>query len=559
MRKQASIAAAVVAASALGLAACSSSPSASSGSKSSSATTTLTLENSPSGPVSRDFNPFSPTGAGTILGSNTMIYEPLLQFDILKPGTIYPWLATSYAWSNGGKTITFHIRPGVKFTNGTPFTASDVAFVFNMIKKNPGINSGGLSITGATAPNASTAVISFSTPSYVLLYYIANTPMVPQSVWSKVNPVTFPDTNPVGTGPYKLSSFSPQAIILTRNPHYWQPGEPHIDKLDFPAYNSNTSANLALEQGTLDWGGNFVQDIKQAYIDKDPSVNHYWDAPVQTETLIPNLTEFPFNILAVRQAVSLGVNRQVISAVGEDGQQPPVQGPGSLTGLTLPNDAPYVTSATSGYTAAYNPAQAKAILVKAGFKMGSNGFFVAPNGKELAFTIEDPSPYTDFITDDQIMASELKKIGIDVTVDGTSVQKWTTDLADGTFQAIAHWGNSGPSPYYLYNNWLNSAIGAPIGKPANGDYERFSSKQADTLLAQFASSNSPATQQSAIVGIEKIVATQLPVIPLFYGVAWDEYHTNKFTGWPTPSNQYAPGEPSPPFNEITVLHLKPVS
>jgi len=60
-----------------------------------------------------------------------------------------------------------------------------------------------------------------------------------------------------------------------------------------------------------------------------------------------------------------------------------------------------------------------------------------------------------------------------------------------------------------------------------------------------------------MVGLEKIVATQLPVIPLFYGVAWDEYNTSKFTGWPTASNEYAPGEPSQPFNELTVLHLRP--
>jgi peptide/nickel transport system substrate-binding protein len=62
-----------------------------------------------------------------------------------------------------------------------------------------------------------------------------------------------------------------------------------------------------------------------------------------------------------------------------------------------------------------------------------------------------------------------------------------------------------------------------------------------------------------VVSLEKIVATDLPVIPVFYGVAWFEYNTSKFTGWPTPSNPYAPGEPSGPFNEITVLRLRPVS
>jgi peptide/nickel transport system substrate-binding protein len=539
----------------IGVAACGSSATSTSGSSSSA---TLTMESSPSGPITRDFNPFSPTSADNILGAVNMIYEPLLQFNLLKPGTIYPWLATSDTWSNGGRTISFQIRSGVKFSNGSPFTAADVAFVFNLLKKFPAINTNGLPITSASS-SGSTAVVNFSSPAYVLLYYIASTPMIDPSVWGKVaNPDTFADPSPVGTGPYMLTTFSSQGVTLTKNPHYWQAGEPHVAKLDFPAFDSNTSANLALEQGTLDWGGNFVSDIKSAYVAKDPATNHYWMAPLQTETLIPNLDKFPFNSLAVREAVAAGVDRTVISADGEDNEQPPAIGAGTLTGLTLPIDASYLTPQTDQYSTTYNTAKAKQILEAAGWKMGSNGFFTSPSGQTLAFTIQDPSAYTDFITDDQIMASELKSAGIDVTVSGVSVSAWTSNLADGDFQAIAHWGNSGPSPYYLYNNWLNSSLSAPIGSTATGDYERFKSTQADAYLTQFSSTDDTATQMADVVGLEKIVATQLPVIPLFYGVAWDEYNTAKFTGWPTPSNEYAPGEPAQPFNEITVLRLRPV-
>lgn len=556
MRKKTTLAAVMCAAGALVLAACGSSPSTPS--KTSSTSSTLVMEQSPSGPVSKDFNPFSSTSADNILGATNMIYDPLMQFDLLKsPATTYPWLATSYAWSNGGKTITFTLRSGVKFTNGEAFNASEAAWEYNLIKDNAAINTNGLPYAGATAPNATTLVINFKQPVYTLLYYIANTPMIPENVWSKVgNPATYADTDPIGTGPYTLSSFSPQAVILAANTHYWQ-GAPHVAKLEYPAYDSNTSANLALEQDQLDWAGNFVQNIKTAWVGKDPSTNKYWDFGLQTETLIPNLTKFPMNSLAVREAISYGVNRTIVSNVGEDYQQPPVQGPGSLTGITLPLDQSYVTSATSSYVASYNPTKAKQILEAAGWKMGSNGFF-QKGGKTLAFSIEDPSAYTDFITDDQIMASELKSVGIDVTVTGTSVQKWTTDLQTGNFQAIAHWGNGGPTPYYLYDNWLDTNLTAPVGKVATGDYERFYSTQAESDLKQFAGTSDPTAQLNDVVSMEKIVATQLPVIPLFYGVAWFEYNTSKFTGWPSPANPYAPGEPSGPFNEITVLHLRPV-
>lgn len=541
----------------LGVAACGSSASSS---PSSSSSATLTMESSPSGPITRDFNPFSPTSADNILGATDMIYEPLLQFNLLKPGMTYPWLATSYAWSNGGKSISFQIRSGVKFSNGTPFTAADVAFVFNLLKKFPAVNTNGLPIAGASS-SGTTAVVNFTAPSFTLLYYIAGmVPMVDPSIWGKVaNPATYADANPVGTGPYVLSTFSSGGVTLTKNPHYWQAGEPQVAKLDFPAYDSNTTANLALEQGTLDWGGNFVSDIKSAYVDKDPSTNHYWDAPLQTEAIIPNLDKFPFNSLAVREAVAVGVDRTVISDDGEDYQQPPAVGPGTLTGLTLPIDASYLTPQTDQYATTYNTAKAKQILEAAGWKMGSNGYFVSPSGQTLAFTFTDAAPYTDFLTDDQIMASELKAAGMDVTVSAVSVSAWTTDLGTGNFQAISHWGTSGPSPYYLFNNWLNSSLTAKIGGTATGDYERFDSPQADAYLSSFSSTDDTATQKADMVGLEKIVATQLPVIPLFYGVAWDEYNTSKFTGWPTPSNEYAPGEPSQPFNEITVLRLHPVS
>jgi peptide/nickel transport system substrate-binding protein len=556
MRKKTTLAAVLCAVGALVLSACgSSTPSSKTPSSTSS---TLVLEQSPTGPVSRDFNPFSSTSADNLLGATNMIYDPLMQFDLLKsPATTYPWLATSYAWSNSGKTITFTLRTGVKFTNGEPFNAAEAAWEFNLIKANAAINTNGLPYAGASAPNPTTLVINFTTPVYTLLYYIANTPMVPENVWSKVgNPATYADTDPIGTGPYKLSSFSPQTVILTANSGYWQ-GAPKVSKLEYPAYDSNTSANLALEQGQLDWAGNFVQNIKTAWVGKDPATNKYWDFGLQTETLIPNLTAFPMNSLAVRQAISYGINRTEVSNVGEDYQQPPVQGAGSLTGITLPLDQSYVTSATSGYVATYDPAKAKQILEAAGWKMGSNGYFQL-NGKTLAFSITDPSAYTDFITDDQIMAQELKAVGMDVTVNGTSVQAWTTDLQTGNFQAIAHWGNGGPSPYYLYDNWLDTDLTAPIGKVATGDYERYYNTTAEADLKSFASTADTTTQLADVVSMEKIVATQLPVIPIFYGVAWFEYNTSKFTGWPSPSDPYAPGEPSGPFNEITVLHLKPV-
>ncbi len=561
MRMKVPLAALACVVTALGLAACSSSsPSSSTPSSSSSASSTLVMEGSPTGPMAQVYNPFNPVTPVTTAGAVNLVYEPLLQFDLLKPGTVYPWLATAYAWSNGGKTITFTLRSGVKFSNGEAFDAANVAWEFNLMKTDTVMNTDGLPITSASATSPTTVVINFSRSVYTLLYFIASTYMVPENIWSKVDAATFADSSPVGTGPYVVSSFTSAGITLTRNPHYWG-GTPPVAKVEFPAYDSNTSANLALEQGTLDWAGNFVQNITTDFVSKDPSTNHYWDAVLETQTLTPNLTVFPFTGaagLAVREAISYGIDRTTISDDGEDFQQPAATGPASLTGLSMPTDQSYTTSATSAYQTSYDPAKAKQILEAAGWKMGSNGYFEL-NGKTLAFTIEDPTAYTDYITDDTIVAQELKAVGMDVTVSGVSVAKFGTDVADGTFQLVNRYGTAGPTPYFAYDAWLDDTLTAAIGKNATGDQERFYSPQAETYLQQYAATDNTATQFNDIVGLEKIVATQLPVIPLVFGVAWFEYNSSHFTGWPSASDPYDPGQPEGPYDEYTILHLKPVS
>lgn len=596
MRFKASLASLACAVSVLGLAACSSSGGSSAsgtsgstaapcatgassskapaagGSTSGGSKTTLTMEQSPVSSVSQNYNPFNQvSSAGNQLGFTQMIYEPLMQFDFLKPGKSYPWLASKYSWSNGGKTITFTLRKGVKFTDGETFDASMAAWEFNLIKKYKDINTYGIPITSASAPNPTTLVVNFSAPQYADLYAIAGqVDMIPQKIWSKVgDPGQYADAKPVGTGPYTLKNFSSQGVTLTANPGYWQ-GKPAIPNLDFPTYSSNTPANQALEDGSLTWAGNYVQNIQTQFLDKSPH-NHCWDVGTGTEDLYPNLTTYPFkgkDGLAVRQAISYGVNRQQISQVGEGGQQPPVQGPGSLTGLTLPVDKQYVTPETAGLVAKTDTAKAKQILQADGWKMGSDGYF-AKNGKTLEFTVEDPSEYSDFIVDDKIMASQLKAVGIKVNVKSTTVPGWNADLADGNFNSMMHWTNGGITPYTMYDNWLDTSLDTgSSAKSATGDYERFSGPEADKgdrLLKAYAAAKpnpdgSPTAEQIKYVAeMGKLMAKDLPVIPLFYGVAWGDYNDTNFTGWPSPSNPYEPVQPNGPMNEYTVLHLKPRS
>ena len=541
-------------AAALALAACGSAASTASAPSSAA----LVSEGSPSGPLTDNFNPWAPTSALNTLGATAMIYEPLYQFDLAQPGTDYPWLATSYAWSDGGRQLTFPLRSGVKWSNGTPFTSADAAFTFGLLKSNPAINTNAIPLTGVSAPTSSTVVLTFSSPQYADFYYIATTYMVPRSVWRKIsNPATYANPKPVGTGPYLLSTFSPQEFDLTASHTYWQRGLPKVHELRYPAYDSNDSANVALASGTLQWAGNFITGLKQVYVSKDPAHNKYWFAPQNTVTLVPNLASGPTASLAVRQAISDAISRATISQDGEAGAEPPAT---SATGLVLPllqSDLAAPASADT-LTAAASPAAARKVLEAAGYTLGSNGFF-ARNGTELSVTLTDPSSYSDYAQDCQIIVSELRAAGINASFQGQSVAAWTTAVADGDFQLTVHWSNSAVTPYELYSGWLSSAETAPVGKPATGDYERFHSAAVDSDLTALAATNSATAQVAALAPIERVVAAQLPVIPLVYGVAFGEYETRQFTGWPSRSNPYEIAQPESPNDEVVVLHLRPTS
>jgi len=535
----------------LGLSGCTST------SKPAGSSAVLTMEETPTGPLARNFNPFNPNNAGNVQGTQAFVYEPLIQFNLAKAGQEYPWLASSYTWSNGGKTITFHLRKNVTWTDGKPFTSADVAYTYNLLRSNPALNTTGVTVSSARATDADTVVLTFPQPSYSQLYYIANVGIVSQHIWSKVSdPATYADPDPVGTGPFTLDTFNAQGWSMTANPHYWQAGKPAVKKIQVPIFNDASAATLALQQGKLDWGGNFITNIDKVFKARDPKHFDYWQPGYSTVTIDPNTAVAPLNDLAVRQAVSAAIDRAQVSNAGTQGQEPPAL---NGSGIVLPSQQTFLSADLATYELKPDVSKAKSILTAAGYKMGSDGYFVSPSGKQLGFSLEQPSNYADFMTDAQVVATQLKAAGIKVDVTGVSVQKYTSDITNGTFQAAIHTGIAGSTPYYQYDYWLNSALTAPVGKAAASNFSRYKSGAADKLLSQYKNSNDPATQKAAIAGLGKIVATELPVIPLLYGANWAQFNTTRFTGFPSASNPYTLPAPASPYSEYTVLQLKPVS
>ncbi len=514
----------------------------------------LTVESSQQNSITKNFNPFVPTSAATLLGATSLIYEPLLQADALKPGTYYNWLATGYSWSHGGDTITFTIRPGVKWSDGHPFTAADVAFTYNLLKRYPDANTTGLAIRSVSS-SANQVTINFPSPQYANLQNIAaQVYIVPQAVWSTVgDPGKYIDATPLGTGPYALSSFTPQGFTLRASASYWG-GRPAVSAVEFPTYASSNAALSALQTDQLAWGGNFIPGVQQVFV--AGNANHrVWFPPVQTNSLEPNLSKFPTNQLAVRQAISLAIDRTALSQQAEGGLEPPVA---NASGLTLPVFQQFLspTVASATLSAHSNIAAARAVLKAAGYVMGSDGLFRTKSGQKLTIDVTNPSSFADYAAGDAMIAKWLRQAGIDATFVGQSVTAWSSDIATGNFQLTQHWSQTSVAPYQLYNDWLNSAQAT---NNAAGDFERLKDPNVDAMLNKLAADSSTSTQATDLAPIEQYVASNLPIIPTVYGVVFDEYNTSKFTGWPTAADPYESGSPNTPTNEVVILHLRQAS
>jgi peptide/nickel transport system substrate-binding protein len=513
----------------------------------------VTIVAAPNGAFTQNFNPFLANSSRT--GTQGMIYETLLLFNRLQ-GNIKPWLASSYQWSSDATQLTFHLRQGVKWSDGQPFTSNDVVFSLELAKRFPALDANSLwSVTqSVTNPDPSTVIITFKQPEVPMLWYVGGqTYIVPQHIWQNIkDPTTDMNPNPVGTGPFTLKSFDSQLYVLGKNPHYWQPGKPYVNELRYPAYTSNTSADLLLSQGAVDWTGLFTPNVERTYVSRDPAHNHYWFPPSDVVMLYLNTGKAPFDQVAVRQAISAAIDRDQISTIAENGYEP-VAHP---TGLILPTEQKYLDSQYTKLTYKKDSTKAASILEAAGYKKGSDGIFAGKDGKPLSFKISVVAGWTDWVTTSQIISSNLKAVGIDASVNVVTYNDYITALAQGDYDSAISWTTTGPTPYYLYNALLSGTNTAPVGQKATSNWERWNDQTTNKLLLQYASSPDAATQQQAIAGLQKVMVEQVPSIPLVYGAIWYEYNTTHFTGWPDQNNPYAmPAPYSAPDAEIVALNI----
>jgi peptide/nickel transport system substrate-binding protein len=498
----------------------------------------------------KNFNPYTATGLPSGQFIQGSMYEPLVVVGEggLKP---VPWLASSWTWSNGNKTLTLNIRKGVKWSDGKPLTAADVAYSLTAGKQDPvmdriGLTGAGNEVVSVKAKGASQVVINLNAPDSQFIAATLNRQfVVPQHVWSKVaKPATFLNPTPVASGPFNvISRFTTQDYVFSKNPHYWMQGAPKIPCLEYVQAASNDAALALIQNGSVDWTHNFVPNVAKAYTSKDPKHFHaFYATTAYPVSLHFDDTQYPFSIPAFRRALSLAIDRNSISKLGEYGYAPPTDAiglnglfPKWVTDKGVANDAKAM--------ARFDQATAKAQLTGAGFTYKGNTL-IDPKGNPVKIDIHVISGWSDWVASNQIITKNLQGIGISSSVAlEPDWGSWQPSAYATKFPTLLWEMGSQGSPYgYFYANLSKNAFIASgeDGSPT-GNTEHYSDAAATTLLAQWKATLDPKKQQQIATKLEKIWLQDMPVVPLFIGPRWSTYSTKYFHCYDSPKNFF--GDP----------------
>jgi peptide/nickel transport system substrate-binding protein len=537
---------------------CSASGSGSSGgSGSGSASDTLIAYTGQAGDYQINFNPYSPSTIGGV----GEIFEPLFYFNQLKSGDAKPMLGTEYSWNEDGTVLSVTLRDGVKWSDGKPFTADDVAFSLNLLKENPAINA--IGYDGEVAVVDPTHVtITFPAPAFVDgPSILGRTWMVPQHLWADIDPATDVVAKPVGTGPFVLGEFKAQAFRYDANPTYWN-GEPDLKHVRYVALSGNQAGADALAAGSIDWQTGPVPDmanVEKNYPGYKAVTVHMNQVALFTCSNADLGCEGPQTDPAVRQALYYAMDRDQINSLAFQDTAAEIS-----PGFALPErDKALLSDELPEKTAPMKPDVSKAtsILEAAGYAKGSDGIY-AKDGVRLAMSVRVVTGWTDYITAVDLLAQQAKAVGIEITALQSSWNEWTEVRGLGQYQLLIDSVTQGPAadPYYMYNNFFGTSNTGKVGESVNPGFARFSDPEVDAALDALRTSNPTDVdaRKPYYDVIQKKIAANLPYIPVLTGGTTSEYNDAKFSGWPTEEDLYAfPAVWSRPDSSQIFASLKP--
>jgi peptide/nickel transport system substrate-binding protein len=442
----------------------------------------------------RETGPTQLDPANSIVGGDVYtldkIFEPLY---ITNPaGQLIPWLAQGHTVSTDGKTWTFALRPGLKFSDGKPVTADDVVFSILRAAHN---SSGPLSfldfaIKSLRAEGSTTVVATLSQPWAPFLSDIsvfANA-VLPKDFGGQSESAFF--AHPIGTGPFILKSFAKGGnVSLERNPHYWQPGKPYLDAVNFIYINDDNQRVLQLKGGQVEVIS-AVPAAQVAALRADQSLVLKAFGSWAVDLLFFNEKVPQFADRHVRRAINHALNIPAIARATTYGTAPPGNS------FFPPSLQYYKHVPTLGYSLA----AARAELAKSKY----------PHGFSMSILV--PSGTVQYVAAATIIQQQLKPLNISVTLNQLDNAAYTAAFQAFNYQAMINGATNDISdPDEMASFQVDVKNGG-----SHSFWTYYDNPKAIALVHQAETEFNSATRAALYAQIQAIVAQDAPYIALDY-------------------------------------------
>ena len=450
---------------------------------------------------------------------DSLLYDGLVRLGI--NGAWQPDLATSWTVSKNGKVWTFQLRHGVKWSDGQPFTAADVAYTYKFVS-NPKINTsyvtGFNDIAQLKTPNPYEVVYILKKPLAMFLADVGGASILPAHIYQNLTPTQinkgqYPTAqNPIGTGPYTLQKWVQNSTMtFVANPNYWGP-KPKIAKIVFEIVTNPNTAAVDLESGGVELDSN----IPPQYV----SAAEHWQGVSLYKSIsatydLIQLDEFHFlKLVAVRQALNFATPKAQIVQKIMKGQAVVAYGDQVPGGIWYDPNLPHP---------GYDPSRALGLLLKAGFKKVKNasapaGFWLYKDGQRLSVPIWTIAGDQTEDNIAQVESQSWENIGVYAPVGTLSVPDLFgqngPQFNKKDEALIFSWGQGVFPDDQIDFNWQEYPC---LTATSNSeDCERYSNAQMDVLTKEGAYTVNQAKGKAIYDQVQKLEITTVPIIFLFW-------------------------------------------
>ncbi|MBV8300173.1 MAG: peptide ABC transporter substrate-binding protein [Candidatus Eremiobacteraeota bacterium] len=447
-------------------------------------------------------------------------------FNYSDAGELVPELATTvptlenHGISKDGLTITYHLRKGVQWQDGAPFSAADVVFTWRAVM-NPNNNvqtrTGYDDIASIDAPDGATVVVHLKKPFAPFVNSFFTMGPTPYPVYPKHLLAQYPDINhvaynskPVGTGPFIVQEWHRgQVLRMVANPHYWR-GAPKLKEVQYRAIPDENTLTTSMRTHEIDLWYN-ASSTNYPVASNIPGTHAVLTPFTQYSRIGFNLQRPIMSELAVRRAIAFATNRRTLIDKITYGVN--VLGEGDQPAFSWAHD-PNLRSIP------FDPAQARAVLDAAGWKTGPDGIRTK-NGRRLHITIVTT---TGNAVGDRLavfLQSAWKDVGIEA-----EVKAYLSSLMFANYQAggIIQTGKFDVE----FSSWLNgidpddSTNFTCAAIPPNGQNSyRLCNAELDAQERIAMSSNDPAVRKAAYAKIQEILVDQVPMVTMWFARRFD--------------------------------------